>query len=64
MILDQLSNGSLSRHLHGCTMHASYGYRIAENIGGGKFWRIWRIGRESSKFSCPKFSSKSFPSEN
>ena len=29
-----------------------------------KFWRIWRIGRESPKFSCPKFSNKSFPSEN
>ena len=39
-------------------------YRIAENIGGRKFWRIWRIGRESPKFSCPKFSTKNFPAEN
>ena len=35
-------------------------YRIAENIGGRKLWRIWRICRESPKFSCPKFSTKSF----
>ena len=27
-----------------------------QNFGGRKFWRIWRITGDSSKFSCPKFS--------
>ena len=31
-------------------------YRMIQNFGGRKFWRIWRITSDSPKFSCPKFS--------
>ena len=31
-------------------------YCMIQNFGGRKFWRIWRIARDSPKFSCPKFS--------
>ena len=30
-------------------------YRIAQNFGGGKFWRIWRNCIDSPKISPPKF---------
>ena len=33
-------------------------YRIAQNGGGGKLWRIWRIQSNSPKFYPPKFISK------
>ena len=28
-------------------------YRIAQNVGGGKHWRIWRLSIDSPKFSHP-----------
>ena len=28
-------------------------YRIAQNAGGGKHWRIWRLSIDSPKFSHP-----------
>ena len=28
-----------------------YTYRLAENVGGRKHWRIWRIDDQSPKFS-------------
>ena len=31
-------------------------YRIAQNFGGRKHWRIWRLGANSPKFYLPKFS--------
>ena len=31
-------------------------YRIAQNFGGRKHWRIWRLGANSPKFFPPKFS--------
>ena len=31
-------------------------YRIAQNFGGRKHWRIWRLGANSPKFCPPKFS--------
>ena len=31
-------------------------YRIAQNFGGRKHWRIWRLGANSLKFYWPKFS--------
>ena len=31
-------------------------YRIAQNFGGRKHWRIWRLGANSPKFYPPKFS--------
>ena len=30
------------------------GYRIAQNVGGGKHWRIWQLSIDSPKFSHPK----------
>ena len=30
-----------------------FGYRIAQNVGGGKHWRIWRLSIDSPKFSHP-----------
>ena len=31
-------------------------YLTVQNFGGRKSWKIWQIVRDSSKFSCPKFS--------
>ena len=31
-------------------------YRIAQNFGGRKHWRIWWLGANSPKFYLPKFS--------
>ena len=31
-------------------------YRIAQNFGSRKHWRIWRLGANSPKFYPPKFS--------
>ena len=46
----------LSSHLW--IRHVTYSrqYRTIQNFGGRKFWQIWRITRDSPKFSCPKFS--------
>ena len=30
-----------------------YDCRIAQNVGGGKHWRIWRLSIDSPKFSHP-----------
>ena len=35
-------------------------YRIAQNGGEGKLWRIWRIWSNSPKFYPAKFASKFF----
>ena len=31
-------------------------YRIAQNCGGGKLWRIWQIRSNSPKFHLLKFT--------
>ena len=37
-----------------CCTHSLEGvYRIAQNVGGGKHWRIWRLSIDSLKFSHP-----------
>ena len=32
-------------------------YRIAQNVGGGKHWQIWRLTIDSPKFSHPSIVS-------
>ena len=36
-----------------CTHSLEYIYRMAQNVGGGKHWRIWRLSIDSLKFSHP-----------
>ena len=40
-----------------CTFHSLFWtlhmYRIAQNVGGGKHWWIWRLSIDSPKFSHP-----------
>ena len=36
-------------------------YRIAENVGGRKHWRIWRIDGQSPKFSPSNLRNIQYP---